>query len=131
MEDHQAAVLAHTQTDPDVAVHAEHIAGMEVLRPGKLLRPGPESPILGKVLGHACGRHHIAVLPGLSIQGVVHTPGHIGRAVHTCEVVLVPRLMGIVAMGVIVIVPVSIVLILALEKVLPGLRHADGGGLPR
>lgn len=49
VEDDHAAVLTDAQADPDMAVHAEDVAGLEVLGGGELLGPGTEVVGLGKV----------------------------------------------------------------------------------
>ena len=129
VENDQAAVLAHAQADPHMAVHAEHVAGVEVLRAVDGLGPGAEAPVLGEVLGHAGGGHHIALAAGLGVHSVVHRPGHVGRAVHAREVVLVPAIVGVVAVGRVAVVAVGVVRILALEEINPSLGDTDGGGL--
>lgn len=129
VEDDHAAVLTDTQADPDVAVHAEDVAGLEVPGGGEFLGPGTEVVGLGKGLSHLGGAHDIAVVAALGVHDVVGDPGHIGGAVHAGKVVLVPGVVGVVGMGGIAAVLVGVVGVLALEEVNPGLGDADGGGL--
>ena len=137
MEDDQRAVLALAQADPDVAVHGEDVAGLEVLRlKGLLLAPSAPLLSLGEVLGLLGGGHDVALVTVGDraiggMHGVVDRPAHEGGAVDAAVVVLVPLLVGVVALAVVIIVLVGVVGVLALEEVDPALGQADGHGLVR
>ena len=137
VEDDQRAVLALAQADPDVAVHGEDVAGLEVLRlKGLLLAPSAPLLSLGEVLGLLGGGHDVALVTVGDraiggMHGVVDRPAHEGGAVDAAVVVLVPLLVGVVALAVVIIVLVGVVGVLALEEVDPALGQADGHGLVR
>ena len=136
MEDDQRAIVTLAQADPDVAVHGEDIAGLEVLGlEGGFLFPGAPALSLSKVLGLLSGGHYIAITVShgavLGVHHIVDRPAYKGGAVNAGIVVLVPLLMGIVALAVISIVLVGVISVLALEEVDPALGQADGHGLVR
>ena len=112
-----------------MTVHAEDVAGLEVLGGADLLGPGTVVVGLGEGLRHLGGAHHIALTAALGVHHIVGHPRHIGGAIHTGKVVLVPGFVGVVGMSGICAVLIGIVGVLTLEEVDPGLRNADGGGL--
>ena len=134
VEDDQRAVCALAQADPDVAVHGEDIAGLEVLGlEGGFLFPGAPALSLSKVLGLLGGGHYIAITVShgavLGVHHIVDRPADKGGAVNTSVVILVPCVVRIVALAGVGAVLIGVVGVLALEEVDPALGQADGHGL--
>ena len=65
----------------------------------------------------------------MRVHGVVQRPRHVTGAVDTCVVILVPLLVGIVAVSRVGAVLIGIAGVLRLEEVDPTLGQADGGSL--
>ena len=129
VEDDQRAIITLAQADPDVAVHGEDVTGLEIGRGEVLLFPSSPALLFGKILGHFGGGHDIALVAALGVHNVIGGPGHIGGAVNTSVVVLVPSVMGIVALTGVGFVLIGVISVLALEEVDPTLGQADGAGL--
>ena len=158
MEDDQRAVLALAQADPDVAVHGEDVAGLEVfglesavtlvgsvlislLNKNAAVRillyftivDGAPALFFSEILSLAGGGHDIALVAighraALGVHQVIDRPAHIAGAVGAAIVVLIVPAPVVGVSGVIVI-PIGVICIMALEEIQPALGQADGHGL--
>ncbi|MPN31294.1 hypothetical protein SDC9_178768 [bioreactor metagenome] len=124
MHDDQAAVFTSAQTYPGMAGRAENIAGLEVFRLNAFTieggGPGAEA-LVCKHLGFQLGRGDIARVAALGIGNIVNQPTHIAGAIGACIVVFIVGHVGIVALRRIGIIAISIIFILGLEEIQPGL----------
>ena len=150
---YDGAILAGAKGDPHMAVHGEDVARLELMALidaaaiAVLIDPRLAGGFIHQHIAHIHGApaligsedtsllgsgHHVTLVVGngavLGVHQVVDRPANIAGAVNTSVVVLVPGLMGVVALtgvGILVVV----VLVLTLEEVDPALRQADGHGL--
>ena len=129
VQEDDGAVIAHTDHGPDVAAHAEDVAGLER---GDITGPGAPA-VVCEGLGHLGGAHDVTIVGGvggaLGVHHVVGDPADVAGAVETGIVVLVPAVVRIVAVRGIGAVLVGVVGILLLEEVNPALGETDGHGL--
>ena len=153
VHEHDGAIITSAQGDPDMAVHGEDVAGLELMALidaaaiAILIDPGLSGGFIHQHIAHVhgapalvgskdtsllSGGHYIALIVShgavFGVQQVVNCPAHIAGAVNTSVIILVPCVVGIVTLsGIGILVVVG--LVLALEEVDPALRQADGHGL--
>ena len=137
-----------------MAVHGEDVAGLELMALidaaaiAILIDPRLAGGFIHQHIAHVhgapalvgskdtsllSGGHDIALIVSHSavfgVQQVVNCPAHIAGAVDAGIVILVPEIVGIVALAGVGAVLIVVVGVLALEEVDPALGQADGHGL--